>query len=108
MTDYGERVRFTDEVLNSGKVKVGDLLSSSGPEGGHIAIIAGMDDNFIYVSESLWTPPNVSVTMVAYPKTAAIKSSYKSSYEVVNDRYYWIMLMDSYYKEDGNLTNMWY
>lgn len=108
LTDYGERVRFTDEVLNSGKVKVGDLLSSTGPEGGHIAIIAGMDDNFIYVSESLWTPPNVSVTMVAYPKTSAIKKSSGSSYEVVNDRYYWVMLMDSYYKEDGNLTNMWY
>ena len=108
LTDYGERVRFTDEVLNSGKVKVGDLLSSTGPEGGHIAIIAGMDENFIYVSESLWTPPNVSVTMVAYPKTSAIKKSSGSSYEVVNDRYYWVMLMDSYYKEDGNLTNMWY
>ena len=108
LTDYGERVRFTDDVLNSGKIKVGDLLSSTGPEGGHIAMIVGIDNDYIYVSESLWTPPNVSVTVVAYPKTSAVKKKSGSKYEVVNKRYYWVMLMDSYYKEDGNLTTLWY
>lgn len=108
LTDYGDRVRFTDEVLNSGKIKVGDLLSSGGPEGGHIAMIVGEDKNFYYVTESLWTPPNVAVVVIAYPKTSAVKKSSKSSYEVVNDRYYWVVLMDKYYKEDGNLTQLWY
>lgn len=108
LTDYGDRVRFTDEVLNSGKIKVGDLLSSGGPEGGHIAMIVGEDKDFYYVTESLWTPPNVAVVVIAYPKTAAVKKSSKSSYEVVNDRYYWVVLMDKYYKEDGNLTQLWY
>lgn len=108
LTDYGDRVRFTDEVLNSGKIKVGDLLSSGGPEGGHIAMIVGEDKNFYYVTESLWTPPNVAVVVIAYPKTAAVKKASKSSYEVVNDRYYWVVLMDKYYKEDGNLTQLWY
>lgn len=108
LTDYGDRVRFTDEILNSGKIKVGDLLSSGGPEGGHIAMIVGEDKDFYYVTESLWTPPNVAVVVIAYPKTAAVKKASKSSYEVVNDRYYWIVLMDKYYKEDGNLTQLWY
>ena len=95
-------------LIESNKIKVGDLLSSTGPEGGHIAMIVGIDNDYIYVSESLWTPPNVSVTVVAYPKTSAVKKKSGSKYEVVNKRYYWVMLMDSYYKEDGNLTTLWY
>ena len=71
-------------------------------------MIVGIDNDYIYVSESLWTPPNVSVTVVAYPKTSAVKKKSGSKYEVVNKRYYWVMLMDSYYKEDGNLTTLWY
>ena len=74
----------------------GDLLSSSGPGGGHIAVIAGEDDNNYYVAESLWYDPYISVTLVKYSKKTVFK------------RYYWVMLMDSYYKEDGELTKMWY
>lgn len=107
LTDYGKKTRFTDEVKNSGKIKIGDLLSSEGPAGGHIAMIVGEDDNYYYVTESLWTPPNVSVTIIAYPKTSAIKKKTGSTRAVVNDRYYWVMLMDDYYKEDGNLTKHW-
>ena len=108
LTDYGKKTRFTNDILNSGKIKVGDLLSSEGPAGGHIALIVGEDSNYYYVTESLWTPPNVSVTIIPYPKTSAIKKKTKSSRAVVNDRYYWVMLMDDYYKEDGNLTTLWY
>ena len=108
LTDYGQKTRFTDEVLKSGKIKIGDLLSSEGPAGGHIAMVVGEDDNYYYVTESLWTPPNVSVTIIAYPKTSSIKKKTGSTRAVVNDRYYWVMLMDDYYKEDGNLTQHWY
>ena len=108
LTDYGKKTKFTDDVLKSGKIKIGDLLSSEGPEGGHIAMIVGEDDNYYYVTESLWTSPNVSVTIIAYPKTSAIKKKTGSTRAVVNDRYYWVMLMDDYYKEDGNLTKHWY
>ena len=106
-TDLGEKTRFTDEIKKSGKIKVGDLLSSGGSQGGHIALIVGEDNEFYYVAESLWTPPNTAVVIIAYPKTKEIKKKYNTSYEVINDRYYWVMLMDSYYKKDGNLTNMW-
>ena len=107
LTDYGKKTRFTDDALKSGKIKIGDLLSSEGPAGGHIAMIVGEDDNYYYVTESLWTPPNVSVTIIAYPKTSAIKKKTGSTRAVVNDRYYWVMLMDDYYKEDGNVTKHW-
>ena len=95
-TDLGKKTRFTPELIKSGKVKVGDLLSSSGPSGGHIAVIAGETDDSYYVAESLWYNPHISVTLVKYSKKTLWK------------RYYWVMLMDSYYKEDGKLTKMWY
>ena len=96
LTDYGKRISFIADVVASGKVKVGDLLSSGGVNGGHIAIIAGEDDKYYYVAESLWTPPNVAVIIKAYSK------------KTIFNRYFYVMLMDSYYKEDGKLTKMWY
>ena len=96
LTDYGKRIKFNADVVKSGKVKVGDLLSSGGVNGGHIAIIAGEDDKYYYVAESLWTPPNVAVVIIPYSKKNLF------------NRYYYVMLMDSYYKEDGKLTKMWY
>ena len=96
LTDFGKRIRFNADVVKSGKVKVGDLLSSGGVGGGHIAIIVGEDDKYYYVAESLWTPPNVAVVIIPYSKKNLF------------NRYYYVMLMDSYYKEDGKLTKMWY
>ncbi len=96
LTDYGDRIDFNENVIKSGKVKVGDLLSSGGVNGGHIAMIVGEDDKYYYVAESLWTPPNVAVVIIGYDK------------KTIFNRYYYVMLMDSYYKEDGNLTSLWY
>ena len=96
LTDYGKRTNFNYDIVKSGKVKVGDLLSSGGVNGGHIAMIAGEDDNYYYVAESLWTSPNVSVGI------------YKYSKKTIFNRYYYVMFMDSYYKEDGKLTKLWY
>ena len=96
LTDVGKKTRFTSSLIKNGKVKVGDLLSSKGPSGGHIAIIVGEDDNNYYVAESLWYEPYIGVVIVGYSK------------KTIYNRYYWIMLMDSVYKEDGKLTKMWY
>lgn len=96
LTDYGVRTNFNANVVKSGKVKVGDLLSSGGKQGGHIAIIVGEDNDYYYVAESLWTPPNVAVVIMPYSKKKIFK------------RYYYVMLMDSYYKKDGKLTKLWY
>ena len=96
LTDYGKRTKTSTDLIKQKKIKVGDLLSSEGPSGGHIAIIVGEDDNTYYVAESLWTSPNVAVVIIGYPK------------KTIFNRYYWVMLMDDYYKEDGNLTSLWY
>lgn len=96
LTDYGEKTIFNAKVIKSRKVKVGDLLSSTGPGGGHIAMIVGEDSEYYYVAESLWTSPNVGVVILPYSKKNLFK------------RYYYVMLMDSYYKEDGKLTKLWY
>ena len=89
--DLGEKNFINNTLLDSGNVKVGDLIAYSG----HMAIIAGMDEqgNY-YVAESL--PQFKGVVLNKYTR-----SSLKATFTH-------IMLMDSVYKEDGNLTNMWY
>ena len=96
LTDYGKRTVLTEKLVKSGKIKVGDLLASGGPNGGHIALLVGEDDENYYVAESLWTPPNVAALMMQYKKSTFHRN------------FNYVMLMDSYYKNDGNLTNMWY
>ncbi len=96
LTDYGKRTVFTKDLVDNKKVKVGDLLSSGGVEGGHIAIIIGEDEINYYVAESLWTKPNVGVVVTVYPRNKIYKE------------FYYVMLMDNYYKNDGNLTKLWY
>ena len=88
--DLGEKSKLNNELLDSGKVKVGDLIAYPG----HMAIIAGIDSEYYYVAESL--PQFKGVVLNRY-KRAGLKATFTH-----------IMLMDSVYKEDGNLTNMWY
>ena len=91
LDDIGKKVNITDKLMNSGQVKVGDLIGNNG----HMAIIAGWDNNNYYIAESLDTTKGVVMTTV--PKNKLVgKSIYK-----------YIILMDDVYKEDGNLTNMW-
>jgi len=91
LTDVGERVKVTKELMESGKVKPGDLINWWG----HIGIIIGIDEKeTYYVAESL----------DAY--YGLVVKEYKKS--EMPDSWTYIMLMDDVYKEDGNLTNMWY
>lgn len=90
LTDKGQRETVTKELIESGKVKVGDLINWWG----HIAIIIGIDDDKYYIAESLDTFFGLAVK--EYTK------------EEMPDSWTYIMLMDSVYQEDGNLTNMWY
>lgn len=91
LDDLGEKVTITNELMNSGKVKVGDLIGLNG----HMAILAGWDDTNYYIAESLNTTRGVVMTVV--PKSKLVNNSI----------YKYIILMDSVYKEDGNYTNMW-
>lgn len=88
--DLGEKTPITLDLLNSKKIKVGDLIAYSG----HMAMIIGMENDNIYVAETL--PHLKGVVAKKYTKVQA-KNTFTH-----------IMLMDSVYKEDGNLTNMWY
>jgi len=91
LTDVGERVKVTKELMESGKVQVGDLINWWG----HIGIIIGIDEKeTYYVAESL----------DAY--YGLVVKEYKKS--EMPDSWTYIMLMDDVYKNDGNLTNMWY
>ena len=91
LDDLGKKVYITDELMNSGKVKVGDLIGLNG----HMAILAGWDDNYYYVAESLNTTGGVVMTIVAKDDL------------VSNSIYEYIILMDDVYKEDGNYSTKW-
>ena len=91
LTDLGERVMLSEELMTSGKVKAGDLIGHDG----HIAILAGWDENNYYIAESLNTTRGVQMTVVSKSKL------------VHNSIYKYIILMDNYYKQDGNYTTIW-
>ena len=91
LTDVGERVKVTKELMDSKKVKPGDLINWWG----HIGIIIGIDENeTYYVAESL--DGYYGLVVKEYKK------------KDMPDSWTFIMLMDDVYKSDGNLTNMWY
>ncbi len=89
--DLGEKRPISLSLLNSGEVKVGDLIAYFG----HMAMIVGIDENKnLYVAESL--PYLKGVVIKKYTQREAVENFAN------------IMLMDSVYGVDGNLTNMWY
>lgn len=90
LTDTGDYTPLTQELIKSGKIKVGDLFNFSG----HIAILIGQDENNYYIAESL--PGLNGLVAKTYDKSK------------VNKVFTHVVLMDSVYKEDGNLTDMWY
>ncbi|MBQ3474620.1 MAG: Ig-like domain-containing protein [Bacilli bacterium] len=90
-TDVGPFQRNSYNLLMSGKVSPGDLIGWDG----HIAIIAAMDDNNIYITESLQN----GVIIDEY--------NYSSPYSRFYTRYSHIIDMSGNYNGDGNLKKMW-
>ena len=83
------------EAIESKKVKVGDLVHNDEADS-HIGMIVGIDeDNNYYVAQAIWYNPK-GVIITKYTKKQMIS--------------HWlqIILLDDYYKVDGDLTNMWY
>ena len=101
MTDLGEKVKLTEDVVKN-SLKVGDLLSGDGvPDiepinGGHIAMVTGIKGDDIYVSEELWWG-------TGYVGAVIRKYSTKDLLRY----FYWQVDMDKFYESDGNLTNYW-
>ena len=93
LTDIAELVRNSKDNLD--KIKVGDLVHSD-LIGAHIGIIVGIKDDIYYVAEST---PKDSIKALVITKLDT-ESFLKEWDEIV--------LMDSFYKEDGNLSDIWY
>lgn len=89
LTDTGDFTPLTKELAMSGKIKTGDLFNFWG----HIALIIGQDDNNYYVAESL--PHLGGVIAKTYPK------------KTVTNTFEFVVFMDTFYKEDGNLQDYW-
>lgn len=89
MTKLGKFVRLTPELIKSGKIRTGDLINYWG----HIGMIIGIDEDNIYVAESL---PNLG---------GAVAKKYSKTN--IENTFTHVVLMDEYYKNDGNLTDMW-
>lgn len=90
LTDLGEFKTLNKSLINSGKIKVGDLFNFWG----HIAILIGQDENNYYIAESLNNYKGVVVKTYSKNK--------------VMNTFKYVVLMDSVYNGDGNLKDMWY
>lgn len=90
-TDLGEFVTLTPDLLDSGKVKAGDLINWWG----HIAMIIGIDKETetYYIGESL-----------SY--IGGVRAMIYTRKELLNTFKY-VILMDSFYEKDGNYSIMW-
>lgn len=90
LTDTGKFTSVTPSLIKSGKIKVGDLFNVWG----HISILVGEDSKNYYIAESLDLYGGVVINTYS-------KSTVKESFP-------YVVLMDEVYKEDGNLTDLWY
>ena len=93
LTNLGKLKSINDEIANDGTIKVGDLLHNE-RNGGHIAIIVGLDNEYYYVAQAIW-----------FDEVGVVISKFKK--DELDSEYPHVVLMDKYYKDDGNLTNMW-
>ena len=93
MTDLGEMVYISDELLQSNRIKAGDLVGFVA----HIGIVIGVDDNYIWIADTLVT----GLKVTRYERNTA-------SFDALGeDAFKYFILMDSEYKQDGNYTEMW-
>lgn len=87
--DLGKYNELTKDFVLNGSYKVGDLIGRDG----HIALIAGLDENNIYIAESL-------VGGVVIKEFSKYGTELYKLYSFINN-------MDELYKEEGIYTNMW-
>ncbi len=90
LCDLGTREYITLELMQSGRVKAGDLIGKDG----HIAIIIGIDNENVYIAESLYS----GVVVATKQRFGDILYAYLYDY---------IMLMDDEYDGDGNYAAYW-
>ena len=94
---FGERENIVVDSIN--KIKAGDLVHNE-KASGHIGIIIGIDDEHVYVAQATWQD-----SYLFDPPYGVVVTKY--TYEEFADDWNEVMLMDSYYNENGNYSNMW-
>ena len=91
ISDIGKMHELTYEYANKKEYKVGDIIARDG----HTALIAGIDDEYIYIAESLLK----GVVME--------KFSYKDKNSKLYKLYGYINTLDEFYESDGIYNDMW-
>lgn len=91
LSDLGDHKNITKEYIKNGNYKVGDFIGRNG----HAALIIGIDEENIYIAESL--PPKVKAN--TYSKTSKILTTSNVKYI--------IEMSEVYPNGDGIYTNMW-
>lgn len=89
LDDFGERTKITMEFLKSKKLKPGDLITRDG----HIGIIIGIEEDKIHIADAF----DLDLHTHSYTYQELVNTTDWTT----------LHLMDSVYKEDGNLTYMW-
>ena len=93
MSELGEFVNITDELLQSDKIKAGDLVGFVG----HVGIVIGVEENYIWIAD----------TLITGLKVTRYERSVESFNQLGDDSFKYFMLMDDEYLEDGNYSAMW-
>ncbi len=88
LSDLGKKVCLKDLIVE--ELQTGDLVGMDG----HIGMIIGMDVENIYVGEAYWVK---DLQVRVYSREDFLN---RSEWE-------YVILMDDYYLESGNLTDMW-
>ncbi|MCR5483726.1 MAG: hypothetical protein K6E99_04930 [Bacilli bacterium] len=93
LSDLGPHHTITYEFMNSNKYKVGDIIGWNG----HIALIAGKDDKYIYIAESLNKGLRIN------------KKNYvdRNSDLYKENTYSYVATLSDFYSEDGAYTDYW-
>ena len=94
MIELGELAYIDDELLQSDRIKAGDLVGLSA----HVGIVVGVEDDAIWISDTM---PSTGLTVKRYERNT------ESFNQLGDDSWQYFMLMDDVYKEDGNYTPMW-
>ena len=89
--DFGPHIPITRELLESGRIKVGDIIGCNG----HTALIGGLSSGKVFVVESTtyWD----GVVMHEYTYDELLRMPFLN----------YVISMDHYYEEEGIYTDFW-
>ena len=93
MIDLGELAYIDNDLLQSNRIKAGDLVGFAA----HVGIVIGVDEDYIWIADTLIT----GIKVTKYERNV------NSFNRFGDDSFKYFMLMDDEYQDDGNYTSMW-